>query len=142
LKITEPYVLMVVRSDVNIQPSLAINVASNGLVESNGIYYRLRGSAQLVDSEGKPIINHEVTLATRPTQYTLGQWRYEILQQPWELQNGVLEPKDDYPFDSLKGWIAPYTFYYPMNGSLPSQLQAYNDVTNCIINPNTTTWVV
>ncbi|MCO8095189.1 hypothetical protein [Acinetobacter lwoffii] len=142
LKITEPYVLMVVRSDVNIQPSLAINVASNGLVESNGIYYRLRGSAQLVDSEGKPIINHEVTLATRPTQYTLGQWRYEILQQPWELQNGVLEPKGDYPFDSLKGWIAPYTFYYPMNGSLPSQLQAYNDVTNCIINPNTTTWVV
>lgn len=147
LRITEPFSVPIGRVIVESQGSIAVNIASDGLVESNGIYYRLRGSAQLVDVDGKPIANQEVTLATRPTQYALGQWRYEILRSPWEetIENDepVWKLNGAYPFNDFKAWISPNTFYYPMlDGVTPARELARNDSTECNINSQITNWVV
>lgn len=147
LRITEPFSVPIGRVIVESQGSIAVNIASDGLVESNGIYYRLRGSAQLVDVDGKPIANQEVTLATRPTQYALGQWRYEILRSPWEetIENDqpVWKLNGAYPFNDFKAWISPNTFYYPMlDGVTPARELARNNSTECNINSQITNWVV
>jgi len=150
LKITELFNIPVVRTVAQTQGSIAINI-SNSLVSTNlsedlDIYYNLKGSVQLVDVDGKPIANQEVTLATRPTQYTLGQWRYEILTNPWVevTENSVttLVLKDEYPYKSLKDWIAPNTFYYAMSndGITPNKGLTQNTAAVCPINTATTNW--
>jgi hypothetical protein len=150
LKIAESFNIAVVRTVAQTQGAIAINI-SNSLVSTNqnedlDIYYNLKGSVQLVDVDGKPIANQDVTLVTRPTQYTLGQWLYEILDNPWtqNTQAGVTtwELNGSYPFTNLKKWIAPNTFYYPMlnDGVTPSRTLTRNSETVCTINTATTNW--
>lgn len=133
LKITEPFNIAVVRTVAQTQGSIAINISNSltsvALEESLDIYYNLKGSAQLVDLDGKPIANQDVILTTRPTQYTKGQWLYEILRNP---------VGGEYPFTDMKAWIAPGTFYYALNGVTPDTALTRNTAISC--NVNTSTW--
>ena len=46
-----------------------------------------------------------------------------------------------YPFISLKEWIKPNDYYYPLLNFTPSQTLMQNLTTTCPINANTSTWV-
>ena len=126
---------------------------------SNGIYYNLEGSVQVVDIDGKPIANKDIVLDTRPTSYGLGKIFYAIKQNPWQIvqkpvldANGdptftpsgtpitkdELELKGEYPFDSFKGWIKANEYYYQLLGSMPAQTPSENTVKSCPVTSTTT----
>lgn len=145
LKITQPFSLEVARTVVQTQGSIAVNINPTEIERSvDGIYYIVNGSAQLVDVDGKPLANQEVTLDTRPTQYRMGEWRYAIQQNPWERteENGIVNWSliGNYPFADLKAWVAPNDFYYPFttDGFTPTKELARNEARECSV--NTISW--
>lgn len=141
LKITQPFSLDVVRTVVQTQGSIAVNINPTEIERStDGIYYIVNGSAQLVDVDGKPIANQEVTLDTRPTQYRMGEWRYAIQKNPWlrTEENGIVNWNliGSYPFTDLKAWIAPDDFYYSFetDGFTPVKELIRNEARECSVN--------
>ena len=118
--------------------SIAVNLNPTAIASTqNGVYYQAEGSVQLVDVDGKPIANQDVVLDTRPLTYWKGGWRYEITKSPWD--DGT-PPKlvGSFPFDSLKGWVAPGGLFYALNGTVPAQSLSTNTSIACTA--NTSTW--
>lgn len=127
----QSFVIDVVSSNVPVAVgSIDVNINPLALaVSENGVYYIKEGSAHVLDVDGKPIANQDVVLDTRPLQYRLGQWRFDIAKDPTKV-NGA-----EFPFDALKAWIRPGDVYYTVNAE-----ERVNSVFECVINPETTQW--
>lgn len=139
-QVAQTLLVDIVNSEVPVPVgSISVNVNRTALSSSsNGIYYNLEGSAQLVDVDGKPIANQDVVLDTRPTSYTIGQYLFAIQKNPWNKEG---ELNGEYPFDDLKAWIEPYNQYFALKGTIPEKTMTTNLATTCNINVANTSWV-
>jgi hypothetical protein len=158
-----PHRIDVVNSEVPVTVgSIAVNFNPTEITSTaNGVYYQKEGSVQLVDVDGKPVANQDVVLDVRPTSYVIGEWEFGIQKDPWKVvtkpvldANGNPEYNSDgtpktkevkeldavYPFTSLKAWIKPGDYYYPLLNFTPSQTLMQNLVTTCPINASASTW--
>ena len=158
-----PHRIDVVNSEVPVTVgSIAVNFNPTEITSTaNGVYYQKEGSVQLVDVDGKPVANQDVVLDVRPTSYVIGEWVFGIQKDPWKVvtkpvldANGNPEYNSDgtpktkevkeldaaYPFTSLKAWIKPGDYYYPLLNFTPSQTLMQNLVTTCPINASSSTW--